>query len=157
MKAHKKKAKTKTQSRAKAKRAKGSTKPVRHAAKVKAKARISKKAVRKPPKSARKKSAAKASVPKPTVIAPANSTLLGYVDDYFAKIGVIALELLAPVSAGAHLQVIGFTTHFDQTLDSMQIDHQPVTIARAKDSVGIKVAGRARRGDHVYLIHPLRE
>jgi putative protease len=48
--------------------------------------------------------------------------------------------------------VLGHTTNLEQAVDSMQIDHIVVTQAGAKDAVGIKVIGRARRGDHVYLL-----
>ncbi len=91
-------------------------------------------------------------VPRPTIIAPLNGVLLGFVEDYFAKVGVIALTLKAPVSIGQKIQVLGYTTHLDQVLDSMQIDHTVVAQAGEKAGVGIKVNGRARRGDHVYLL-----
>ena len=81
-----------------------------------------------------------------------NSVLLGFVEDYYAKIGVIALTLKAPVSVGQKIQVLGHTTNLQQTVDSMQIEYAAVTQAGPKDGVGIKVTGRARGGDHVYLL-----
>jgi hypothetical protein len=119
---------------------------------VKAKAKTKPKVKAKQKAKARKPAKTKKAPPKPGVIAPPNSILLGYVEDYFAKIGVIALTLKKPVSVGGSLHVLGHTTNFEQIVDSMQIDHQPVTDAKAKDAVGIKVTARARRGDHVYLI-----
>ena len=92
------------------------------------------------------------SMPRPGVIPPANSVLLGFVEDYFAKIGVIALTLKAPLAVGQQIQVLGHTTNLEQAVDSMQIDHVPVQQANVKNAVGIKVIGRARRGDHVYLL-----
>jgi putative protease len=83
---------------------------------------------------------------------PANSRRLGFVEDYFAKIGVIALTLENPVAVGARIQVLGHTTNFEQSVDSMQVDHQPVSEAAVKSAIGIKVGGRARKGDHVYLL-----
>jgi hypothetical protein len=90
--------------------------------------------------------------PRSGVIAPVNGVLLGYVEDYFAKIGVIALTLQSPLALGERIQVLGHTTHFEQPVDSMQIDHAAVPLAGAKSSVGIKVASRARSGDHVYRL-----
>jgi len=102
---------------------------------------------------AKKKASVKTkAAPKPGVIAPPNSVLLGYVEDYFAKIGVIALTLKKAVSTGGRIHVLGHTTNFEQVVDSMQIEHQAVTDAKPKDAVGIKVTARARRGDHIYLI-----
>jgi hypothetical protein len=118
--------------------------------KSKPKLKAKKIAAKRPP--ARK--SAKTEVPsaKPTVIAPLNSVFLGLVDDYYAKIGVVALVLKAPLSVGSRIQIIGHTTNFDQVIDSMQIEHAPVTQAAANEGVGIKIISRARRGDHVYLL-----
>ena len=87
-----------------------------------------------------------------TVIPPPNSVELGRVEDYYAQIGVIALTLLAPVSVGDPLHIMGHTTNQEMTVDSIQINHQAVTVAQAKDAVGIKVSARVRRGDHVFRI-----
>jgi len=138
----------KKKKKGKAKAAKKS-KP-RKAIKTKVKAKVKTKAKGK--KKSKKSAKVKKAPPKPGVIAPPNSILLGYVEDYFAKIGVVALTLQKPVSVGHSLHVLGHTTNFEQIVESMQIDHQPVTDAKAKDAVGIKVTARARRGDHVYLI-----
>jgi hypothetical protein len=121
------------------------------------KSKVKKSSAKRPPIKAVKKSKAKktkkaAAPPKPGVIAPVNGVLLGFVEDYFAKIGVIALTLKSPIALGQKMQVLGHTTNFEQTVGSMQIDHAPVTQAGAKDSVGIKVNDRARSGDHVYLL-----
>src|SRR5438552_9912716 len=58
---------------------------------------------RSPTKAAKKAKKTKkkaAAPPKPGVIAPVNGVLLGFVEDFFAKIGVIALTLKAPVAVG---------------------------------------------------------
>jgi|GEM_PF-1463890 putative protease len=136
----KKKSKTRKPAKAKVKVRKSSSKrPLVKAAKK----------TRKKTKSAKPKAV---SAPRAGVIAPVNGVLLGYVEDYFAKIGVIALALKAPVALGQRIQVLGHTTNLEQLVDSMQIDHVVVTQAGAREAVGIKVIGRARRGDHVYLL-----
>ena len=136
MKKKSKKAKSKTKSRPKAKKV----------SRVKAKPKKAKKAKS---KVAKKKQPAKAKL---SVIPPPNSVLLGRVEDYYAHINVIALTLKGPVHQGDQLHILGHTTHLEQTADSMQINHQPVTEAKAKDAVGIKVNARVRRGDYVFLI-----
>jgi hypothetical protein len=142
----KKKTKSKAAKKTKAR------KPSKAKAKVKVKAKSKPKARAKKSSPKRSKAKVAAAPPKPGVIAPTNSVLLGFVEDYFAKIGVIALTLQAPVAVGQKIQVLGHTTNVQQTVDSMQIDHVSVTQAGAKDSVGIKVINRARGGDHVYLL-----
>lgn len=123
----------------------------RKVVKTKAKA---KKPAAKAKKSGKAKRAKKgaAAPPKRGVIPPVNGLLLGFVDDYFAKIGVIALNLKGSVAVGQKIQVLGHTTNFEQTVDSMQINHAAVQQASSGDSVGIKVNDRARNGDHVYLL-----
>ena len=113
---------------------------------------------RSPAKTSVKKAKAKAkgdagSIPRPGIIAPVNGVLIGFVDDYFAKIGVIALKLKAPVSGRPTNTSPGSYHPFPEGIrsGSMQIDHVSVAQAKSNDSVGIKVIGRARRGDHVYL------
>lgn len=148
----KKKGKKKTKS------AKKTSRPGRSKASKRARVRKApKRPTKKAPKRARlpAPSAPAASTvphPRPKVIAPANSVLLGYVEDYYAHVSVIAFTLQSPVSLGRRIQVLGYTTHFEQTIDSMQMDHQPVTQANPGDGVGVKVIARARAGDHVYLL-----
>jgi len=145
-----KKKKAGAKARAKTVKKAKSRKPAKARTKVKAKKSSSGKS----PAKARtkKKAAAPKSVPRPGVIPPANGVLLGFVEDYFARIGVIALTLKVPLAVGRRIQVLGHTTNLEQAVDSMQIDHVAVELADAKSAVGIKVIGRARRGDHVYLL-----
>lgn len=134
----KKKKKTKVKSRPKIK-AKKVRKKVKPKVKKRAKAKkLSKKA--------------QAEKRKMTVIPPANSVLLGRVEDYFAKIGVIAFTLQHVLRVGDHIHILGHTTNLEQAVDSLQIDHQPVSEAASNAAVGIKVTARARRGDYVFLI-----
>lgn len=122
----------------------------------------------KAPKKAKKKAAAKKSAVKKakkaparkTVPAPApakykpaaNETKAGDVDDYFSRIGVIALELKAPLALGDSIHVHGHTTDYNQKVESMQIDHAPVPSAKKGDSVGIKVGEKSRKGDQVFIV-----
>ena len=68
----------------------------------------------------------------------------GYVEDYFAKIGVVALTLQVLLRSAQRIQVLGHTTNLEQTVDSMQIDHLRDAGRREETRVGIKVIGRAR-------------
>jgi hypothetical protein len=139
----KKSAKAKTKS----KKAKPARKAVKARVKAKAKPKA-KKAFRKSTKAKKRPVQAR----KGTVIPPVNGVLLGRVEDYFAKIGVMAFTLQRGLRIGDRLHILGHTTHIEQTADSMQIDHLAVTEAQPKAAVGIKVNARVRRGDHVYLI-----
>lgn len=123
----------------------------------KAKTAARKPLARKPPARAagapRRKPSAKAGVAAlPAEKQVAGGILLGQVEDYFAQVNVMALKLLAPVSVGDMIRIKGHTTDITQKVESMQIEHQPVQAASAGDSVGIRIADRARRTDVVYKI-----
>jgi putative protease len=77
---------------------------------------------------------------------------IGVVEDYFAKVSVIAVKLEGELKIGDKIHIKGHTTDFIQTVDSMQIEHQNVTSAKKGDSVGIKVEQRCRKGDVVYRV-----
>lgn len=147
-----KRKKTVKKSKPKAKKASKAKRPAKAKSSKKSTAKKTKtKASSKKAKKAAPRKSAATQAPK-GVIAPVGGILLGYVDDYFAKIGVVALVLERPLAIGSRIHILGHTTNFDQVVDSMQIDHAPVTNAAAKSGVGIKVTTRARKGDHVYLI-----
>ena len=77
--------------------------------------------------------------------------LVGHVIDYFAKIGVAAIDIESgEIRIGDTLQFSGHTTDFTQEIESIQIDKEQVDTAIAGDSVGIKVEERVRDGDEVY-------
>lgn len=77
---------------------------------------------------------------------------IGKIAHYFGHIQVAAIELSAPLSVGDTIRIVGHTTTCEQRVDSMQVEHQSVSQAKAGDSVGIKVAGRVRPHDKVFKI-----
>jgi putative protease len=79
---------------------------------------------------------------------------IGIVEDYFAKVGVVALKLKSDLNVGDTIHIKGHTTDLIQTVTSMQIEHQQVQSAKSGDSVGIKVSDRVRKGDIVYKVIP---
>ena len=79
--------------------------------------------------------------------------LIGKVTDYFAKIGVAALIIEnGDLSLGDTIHFVGYTTDFEQKINSMQIENQAVDSAKTGDGVGIKVKDRVRHGDKVYKV-----
>ncbi len=81
--------------------------------------------------------------------------LIGHVIDYFAKIGVAAIEVESgEIRVGDTLYFNGHTTDFEQVIDSMQIERNSVSSAKKGDCIGIKVQDRVRDGDEVYKILP---
>ncbi len=78
--------------------------------------------------------------------------LVGKVKDYFARIGVVGIDLVGPLKVGDTIHITGHTTDLEQVVDSMQIEHESVEEAKAGDAIGIKVAERCRGGDSVYKV-----
>lgn len=78
---------------------------------------------------------------------------IGVVSDYFAHIGVVAVEVTGgELGVGDTLHFKGHTTDFTQTIESMQIEHQQIEKAKVGDSIGIKVKERVRKHDKVYKV-----
>ncbi len=77
---------------------------------------------------------------------------IGKVSDFFSRPVVAGIELTASLKLGDKLHIVGHTTDITFTVESMQIDNVNVKEAKAKQSVGIKVTDRVRRGDAVYKV-----
>ena len=77
---------------------------------------------------------------------------VGKVTHYFTKISVGVVELEDELKVGDKISIEGATTNFQQTVESMQIEHKPVEIAKKGDCIGLKVKERVREGDVVYKI-----
>jgi len=78
---------------------------------------------------------------------------VGEVEHYFGKISVAAIRLTAgELRIGDTVRFKGKTTDFQQTVDSIQIEHSSVESAAAGDEIGVKVAQRVREGDEVYKV-----
>lgn len=79
--------------------------------------------------------------------------LIGKVERYFSKIGVAAIRILeGELKIGDTVRFKGQTTDFEQKIESMQIEHLPVEIAKKGEAVGVKVKEKVREGDKVYLL-----
>jgi len=77
---------------------------------------------------------------------------VGVVSDYFARIGVVAIEVTGEIDVGDTLHFTGHTTDFTQVVESMQVEHEQVMKAKKGDSIGIKVTDRVRKHDKVYRV-----
>ena len=78
---------------------------------------------------------------------------IGFVSNYFSKISVAAIGITNDiVSVGDTLHISGSTTDYEFTVDTMQIDHNLVDVAKNGDDVGLQVPYKARKGDRVYKL-----
>lgn len=77
---------------------------------------------------------------------------VGEVFSYYSQIGVAAINLTGTIKRGDKIQISGNTTNFEQTIESMQINHEKVDSAKKGDDLGLKVNDRVRPGDKIYKL-----
>ncbi len=77
---------------------------------------------------------------------------IGKVTHFFAKPMVAAIELNATLKKGETIHIKGSSTDATFSVDSMEIDRNPVETAGAGDEIGVKVPERARPGDEVFRV-----
>jgi hypothetical protein len=79
-----------------------------------------------------------------------NITEVGRITHFFSKIGVAVVELTEPLAVGDNILVKGPSTDFEQTVESMQIEHKNIQRTEAGQSVGLKLMQRVKERDAVY-------
>jgi len=80
--------------------------------------------------------------------------LVGTVSHYWSGLGVAGIELSGELKVGDTVHIVGHSSDFTQTVDSIQIEHSTVESAKAGDSVGVKVKDPARVHDQVRVVTP---
>jgi hypothetical protein len=120
---------------------------------IKKKPAAKKKILKKKKPVARKKAVLKKRRPvskKPAPKVPAEKPL-GKVTHYFPHVqaGVIKITKNS-LEVGQTIRIKGHTTDFSQVIESMQVDHVPVTKADKGAEIGLKVKSRVRNGDLVF-------
>ena len=72
---------------------------------------------------------------------------------FYSNINVAAIELTdGSLNVGDKIHIKGATTDFEQTVDSMQVEHEVVQEAEKGTSIGIKVKDKVRPSDEVFKI-----
>ncbi len=77
---------------------------------------------------------------------------VGLISGYFAHVEVAAIKLSNKLKVGDKIHIKGHTTDFEQEVKSMQIKNKEVKEAKKGDHVGIKVEGKVRPNDKVFLV-----
>ena len=80
-------------------------------------------------------------------------TEVGFIFQYFAKVGVAAVNITGDgLKVGDKIHVLGHTTDFTQRVESIQVEHSSVQEAKKGQSVGIKMLDRVRPHDKIYKV-----
>jgi len=80
---------------------------------------------------------------------------IGRITHFFDKIGVAVLEVTnGQVKIGDQIRIgeESQETTFTQTIESIQVDHQPVEMAKAGDEVGLKLTNPTKPNTPVFLV-----
>jgi len=78
--------------------------------------------------------------------------LVGKITHFFPKISVAVVELEDTLKVGDTISIEGPTTNFQQTVESMQIEHKAIEEAKKGDSIGLKVKDKVREKDLVFKV-----
>ena len=78
---------------------------------------------------------------------------VGIVTHYYGDLSVAAVRMESgSLRVGDTIRILGHTSDIRQRVDSMQIEHQPVSEAMAGQEIGLRVTEHAREGDVVYKV-----
>lgn len=78
---------------------------------------------------------------------------IGKVTHYYDKLQVAIVELAAELSVGDKIKFVrGGEDMFEQTVDSIQIEHEKKESAKKGEVVGIKVEKEVKEGAEVFKL-----
>jgi len=77
---------------------------------------------------------------------------VGVVTHYYDKIGVAIIDLIASLAVGDKIKIVKDDQEFEQTVESMQIEHKQVDTAKKGDSIGFKVNQEVKEKAEVYKV-----
>jgi putative protease len=82
-----------------------------------------------------------------------SETKIGTVTHYYGKLHVAGVTITdGELHEGDKIHIKGATSDFDQTVKSMEIDHEAIDTAKPGDQIGLEVAKHAREHDAVYVV-----
>ena len=78
---------------------------------------------------------------------------IGFVTHYYSHLSVAIIRLESgALRVGDVIHIRGHTTDFSQKVESLEVNHAPVTEVRANEEFGLKVAEHAREHDVVFRL-----
>ncbi len=78
-------------------------------------------------------------------------TKIGVVIHYYDKIKVAILNLMGALSVGDRVTFRWHEQEFEQTIQSVHINHEPIQTAKKGQVVGVKVSQDVREGTEVFI------
>ena len=75
---------------------------------------------------------------------------IGRVSHYYDKLGVAIVDLKSPLCKGDMVKFVRGEEEFEQSIDSIQLEHASIEKAGKGKSVGVKVSKKVHEGAEVY-------
>jgi translation elongation factor EF-1alpha len=77
---------------------------------------------------------------------------IGVISHYFSHLAVAAMVLDGELAVGDTVHIKGHTTDLTQKIDSIQVEHKSIPLAKKGDDIAIKVKDHVREHDVVYKV-----
>lgn len=75
---------------------------------------------------------------------------IGTITHYFGHLSVAAVDLTDRLTVGDRIHIVGHTTNLEQTVESMEVEHEKIDSAGPGDDVAMKVDDHVREHDIIY-------
>lgn len=76
----------------------------------------------------------------------------GEITHFFPKISVAVVKVKSELNVGDKIKIEGHGNSFEQTIDSMQVEHEPIKTAKKGKEIGMKVVQPVKEGDLVFKL-----
>ena len=80
------------------------------------------------------------------------SILLGKVIHYYDKIGVAVVKLSKAIKTGDSVKFVHGDKEFEQTIESLQLEHETVKAGKKDEEVAMKVDQEVKRGTQIFSV-----
>jgi translation elongation factor EF-1alpha len=78
-------------------------------------------------------------------------TKVGEITHYYDKIGVAVVSVMGPIKVGDKIKITG-SNEFEQSVTSMQIEHENIEAAKKGDQIGMKMDQPVKEKDEVFKV-----
>jgi translation elongation factor EF-1alpha len=82
----------------------------------------------------------------------ADKDLVGKVIHYYDKIGVAVIKLEKALKVGDKVKFVHGENEFEQTIESMQLEHEQIGAAKKGQEIAVKVDKETKSGTEVHLM-----
>ena len=78
--------------------------------------------------------------------------IIGKVTHYFPKVGVAVVKLEGNLKIGDQIKLKRGEEEFEQSVKSMQIEHENLEVAKKGEEIGLKVDQKVKEGWKVHRV-----